>query len=200
MFSGSVSTSGPSRSTDARCAAPLRYEATSATVVELYDQNFHFVWRNLRRLGVAAADLDDAVQDVFIVVHRRLETFEQRCSIQGWLFGIALRVAKNYRRRSARQRLQVTSDELPLACKRGTPEEAHAAVQAAEQVQRVLDELDEDKRAVFVLVELEQMPPREIAETLGIPPNTVYSRLRLARAAFEQGIKRLSAQDYWRCR
>jgi RNA polymerase sigma-70 factor (ECF subfamily) len=175
-------------------------EVVTESVIELYDRHFHFVWRSLRRLGVASADLDDAVQDVFVVVHRRLHSFEGRSTIRGWIFGIALRVAKTYRRRVARRRLHVADEDSLLVCTHGTPEEARACAQAAEQVQALLDELDDDKRAVFVLAELEQMQAPEIAAALGIPTNTVYSRLRLARAAFERGLKCLTAKDDWRYR
>jgi RNA polymerase sigma-70 factor (ECF subfamily) len=174
--------------------------AVIESVVELYEQHFHFVWRSLRRLGVAPTDLDDAVQDVFVVVHRRLESFEGRCTIKGWIFGIAIRIAKTYRRRSAHRRLNVAQEDSVLVCTHGTPEEARAYAQAAEQVQELLEELDDDKRAVFVLAELEDMDAREIGVVLGIPTNTVYSRLRLGRAAFERGLSRLHAKDDWRYR
>jgi RNA polymerase sigma-70 factor, ECF subfamily len=172
-----------------------------ARVVELYDQYFDFVWRSLRRLGVDGADLDDATQDVFVVVHRRLCTFEERASVKSWVFAIAMRVAKDYRRKSARQRQhQIDDGDVQLVCTRGTPEEAHLKQQAAAQVLHVLEALDDDKRAVFVLAELERMPSPDIAVALGLPLNTVYSRLRLARAAFEESAKRLRAQDEWRYR
>jgi len=85
-------------------------------------------------------------------------------------------------------------------CTRVSPEQAQVHVQAAEQVQLLLDELDDDKRAVFILAELEQLPAAEIAVALGIPANTVYSRLRLARGAFEAGLRRVRAKDEWRHR
>ena len=170
------------------------------TVVGLYDQHFDFVWRSLRRLGVAGADLEDAAQDVFVVVHRRLASFERRASIRTWIFGIALRVAKLYRQRNARQRERTACDEALLVCPRGTPEEVRASMQAAERVQSLLEEMDDDKRAVFVLAELEHMPASEIATALGIPMNTVYSRLRLARGVFENGLRRIQAKDDWRYR
>jgi RNA polymerase sigma-70 factor (ECF subfamily) len=185
-------------------AEPIEVSGCSPTasiddqVVELYDQYFDFVWRSLCRLGVVSADLEDAAQDVFVVVHRRLASFEQRASIKSWIFGIALRVAKLYRFRNARQRARVEADETLLVCKHGNPEEMRAQMQAAEQVQLLLDELDDDKRAVFVLAELEGMPAPEIAQALGLPTNTVYSRLRLARVAFENALKRLKAKDDWR--
>ena len=169
-------------------------------VVEIYERHFNFVWRSLRRLGVRATDLEDAAQDVFIVVHRRLVDFEHRSAIKSWIFGIALRIAKVYRHKAARQRALLSDDKAVLICTRDSPEQARAHVQAAEQVQLLLEELDDDKRAVFILAELEQLPAAEIALALGLPTNTVYSRLRLARAAFEAGLRRLKAKDEWRYR
>lgn len=170
------------------------------SVIALYDQHFDFVWCSLRRLGVGTSDLEDAAQDVFIVVHRRLGDFEGRASIRSWIFGIALRVAKLYRKRSARQRDRIVSDESSLVCPRGNPEDIGAALQAAERVQSLLEEMDDDKRAVFVLAELEHMPASEIGCALGIPINTVYSRLRLARVSFEKSLRRIHAKDDWRYR
>lgn len=184
---------------EAARASPETSVAADARIVELYDQYFDFVWRSLRRLGVGDVDLDDAAQDVYLVVHRRLCTFEERAHVKSWIFAISMRIAKDYRRRFARARLrQIDAGELQLVCHRGTPEEAHLKQQAAAQVLYILDGLDDEKRAVFVLAELERMPAPEIAEALGVPLNTVYSRLRLARAAFEESAKRLRAQDEWR--
>ena len=177
-----------------------RAEGLALDVVQIYEQHFDFAWRSLRRLGVAPADLEDAAQDVFVVVHRRLFEFEHRSAIKSWIFGIALRIAKIYRRKSARQRARVLVDEGLLVCTRDSPEQAREHVQAAEQVQLLLDDLDDDKRAVFILAELEQLPAADIAIALGIPANTVYSRLRLARAAFEAGLRRMRAKDEWRHR
>ena len=177
-----------------------RTMAAELDVVQIYEQHFDFVWRSLRRLGVAPTDIEDAAQDVFVVVHRRLGDFEHRSTLKSWIFGIALRVAKVYRHKTARQRTGVPADEALLVCTRASPEQARVSVQAAEQVQVLLDELDDDKRAVFILAELEQQPAAEIAVALGIPANTVYSRLRLARAAFEAGLRRVRAKDEWRHR
>ena len=177
-----------------------RAMAAELDVVQIYEQHFDFVWRSLRRLGVAPTDLEDAAQDVFVVVHRRLSSFEHRSTLKSWIFGIALRIAKVYRHKTARQRTGVPADEALLVCTSASPEQARVHVQAAEQVQLLLDELDDDKRAVFILAELEQLPAAEIAVALGIPVNTVYSRLRLARAAFETGLRRVRAKDEWRHR
>jgi RNA polymerase sigma-70 factor (ECF subfamily) len=178
----------------------LDLETSDASVVALYDRYFDFVWRSLKRLGVFPSDLEDAAQDVFVVVHQRIDDFEHRATIKSWIFAIALRVAMAYRRRGWRQRSRIAGDETVLVCARGTPEEEQSALQVAEQVQTVLNEMDDDKRNVFVLADLEQMSGQEIAAALGIPRNTVYSRLRLARAAFADGFRRLKAKDDWRSR
>jgi len=170
------------------------------TIIEIYDRHFDYVWRSLRRLGVFAGDLEDATQDVFVIVHRRLALFEGRSTLKSWLFGIALRVAKVYRRNSARERERIHEDETVLVCKQGNPEQTRESTQAAEQLQALLQELDDEKRAVFIMAELEQLTAAEIAQAANIPINTVYSRLRLARAAFEDGVRRLRAKNEWRFR
>jgi RNA polymerase sigma-70 factor, ECF subfamily len=175
-------------------------DATDDDIVALYDRHFDFVWRSLRRLGVDPNDLEDAAQDVFVVVHQRLDSFEHRASVKSWIFAIAFRVAMAYRRRERRQRSRVGGDETVLVCSRGTPEEVQSAMQTAERIQTVLDGMDDDKRAAFVLAELECLNGQEIAAALGIPRNTVYSRIRLARAAFQDGFRRIKAQDDWRYR
>jgi RNA polymerase sigma-70 factor, ECF subfamily len=173
-------------------------EAIEVDVIALYDRYFDFAWRSLKRLGVHPNDLEDATQDVFIVVHQRIDEFEYRATVRSWIFAIAMRVAMAYRRRAQRHRLRIAEDETALVCSRGTPEEMQTALQTAEQVQLVLDGMGDDKRAVFVLAELEQISGQEIAAALGIPRNTVYSRLRLARAEFADGFKRLKAKYGWR--
>lgn len=151
----------------------------------IYDQHFVFVWRTLRALGVAAAHLDDATQDVFVVVHRRLDTFEGRSKVTTWLFGIARRVARNYRRglRTAgdlSEVLEAASDGRP------SPYEETVRSEAILLLERVLDALEEKKRIVFVLMEIEQMTAEEVAAILGINANTVYSRRRFARLEFDR--------------
>lgn len=176
------------------------YGTEGTDVLALYDNYADYVWRSLRRLGVHSSDLPDATQDVFLVVHRRIDSFEYRSKPKTWIFGIALRVAKLYRRKGARQRARIATDETSLVCSRSTPEEANAHLQAAALVQGMLDGLDDDKREVFVLVELEHLSVPEVAEAVGIPLNTAYSRLRLARAEMEESLKRHNAKDGWRFR
>src|SRR5689334_11305277 len=159
----------------------------------LYEAHFDFVWRSLRRLGVPEAQMDDAVQDVFLVVHRRLGGFEGRSSLKTWLFGIALKVASLHRRTAQRRRTEPLPDE-PIDAS-GLPADALTeAADAARLVRELLDALDEDRRAVFVLAELEQMTAPEISSALGVNLNTVYSRLRLARRDFDAALARHRAR------
>jgi RNA polymerase sigma-70 factor, ECF subfamily len=170
-----------------------------AVLSEIYAQYVHFVWRNLRRMGVQESSVEDAVQDVFLVVHRRLPEFQGRSQIRTWLFGIVLRVAQSHRRSVRRREAHVVQgqpveiDAVSATDPEG-PMEAIAQRQAHALVHRILDAMDDDKRAIFVLVELEQMTVREAAGVLGINFNTAYSRLRAARAMFEAAVAE-RAQD-----
>jgi RNA polymerase sigma-70 factor (ECF subfamily) len=164
----------------------------------LYDAYFDFVWRSLRRLGVPVNALDDATQDVFVIALRRRNDFEGRSAIKTWLFGIAWNVARNLSRSKTRR-----EDPLSDAIVDGRDfgqEEAAARAEAVATLYELLDGLDEDKRAVFVMAELEEMGAKEIATVMGVPENTVYSRLRAARSAFEAGLRRSKAKDTWRQR
>lgn len=153
---------------------------------EVYAAHVAYVWRVLRTFGVADTALEDAVQDVFVVVHRRLPEWEGRAAITTWLFAIARRVASATRRRKTDTRTEVLVDE------HASPTDTFAAMsraQAAATVMGILDRMDEDKRIVFALVELEQLSVPEVAKLLDLNLNTTYSRLRLARAAFELAVK-----------
>lgn len=156
----------------------------------IYREHFEFVWCVLRRLGVDDADIDDATQDVFVIAHRRLAQFEGRAAVRTWLYSIAIRVAANRRRKHARR------DALLVRLPRATPddlEELAARGQARAILEALLDRLDEHKRAVFVLAELEEMTVPAIAEIVGENPRTVYSRLRAARARVASELDRLHA-------
>jgi RNA polymerase sigma-70 factor (ECF subfamily) len=171
---------------------------------EIYERYFDFVWCNVRRLGVPESSADDAVQEVFLVVHRRLGEFERRSSFRTWLFGIVLRVASDHRRALRRKSPHVCAantavDADTIADERtASPHDAAARSQGVRLLYKLLDELDDDKRAVFVLAELEQMSIPEIAESLGANVNTVYARLRAARRDFEQAVAREKARNEWR--
>lgn len=150
----------------------------------LYSEHFDFVWRSLRRLGVAAEDLDDAAQDVFIVFLRRRAEFRQESSHRTWLFGIATNVTHRYRRLSKRS-AQTTPVTESQPATHPTPLEHASSSEALRLVDRFLASLDESKRHVFILAELEQMSAPEISAALHVKLNTVYSRLRSARQAFQ---------------
>jgi RNA polymerase sigma-70 factor (ECF subfamily) len=162
---------------------------------EVYDTHFAFVWRSLQRLRVSDLSLSDALQDVFIVVYRRLGDFEGRAKLSTWLFGICLRVAKDYRCR-AHVRSEVL-DDSNFATIADPQSDAGAVAERNQELalfDAALDNLHQDQRAVFVLFELEDMTGDEIAASLRIPLGTVYSRLRLARRAF----KRAALAQTWR--
>ena len=170
---------------------------------DTYEENFSFVWRSVRRLGVPASIVADAVQDVFVVVHRRLPDFEARASVRTWLYAIVIRVVRDYRRTYRRKELPVlrageTADPDEQASRDQGPHELVVRSEAARTLHELLDGLDEDKREVFVLAELEQLSVPEIAEAVGINLNTAYSRLRAARQDFEQAVARRRARDAWR--
>lgn len=155
----------------------------------VYETYFDFVWRSLRRLGVAESGLDDAAQDVFLVVYRRLAEFEARSTLKTWLFGIVLRVVSTHRRTAARRPTVPLGGE-PATALAQAPEELTEAARAAELVRALLETLDEDRRAIFVMAELEEMTAPEISVALGVNLNTVYSRLRAARRDFEAALAR----------
>ncbi len=167
----------------------------------VYDAYFPYVWRTVQRLGVPASHADDVVQEVFIVVHRKLRQFEGRSALKTWLYGIAVRVARVHRARHARaaRSPDVDSDRV-RAPEETRPDERAANAEAARVVHALLAGLDDEQREVFVLAELEQLGAPEIAQALDVKLNTVYSRLRLARAAFAEAAARHRARDGWRGR
>lgn len=187
-------------------AAPRsRQESEALPFEDLYKEHFAFVWRNVRRLGVPEALVDDAVQEVFLVVHRRLEEFEGRSSLRTWIFGIAARVASHHRRAIRRKddgRLGLWRVEADGVSddSAADPYDHTERSQGARLLHRMLDALDDKKRAVFILAELEQMSAPEIAEALGINVNTASARLRAARQELNEAVAREKARDGWRFR
>ncbi len=153
---------------------------TEHSARDIFDEHADYVWRTLRYLGVPEADLPDLSQEVFVVVHRKLGEFEGRSSMRTWLHGICKRVAAARRRKAhvRRERLDSTPPDATLDA---SQDEALARRQQLQILQRILSELDDDKRAVFVLFEIEGMPMKEVAQTVGCPLQTAYSRLKAAR-------------------
>jgi RNA polymerase sigma-70 factor, ECF subfamily len=173
-------------------AAPVE-EWPPRSFQAVYDEHAAFVWRSLRRLGLSGADLDDAYQDAFIVVHRKLESFAGQ-SPRAWLFGICLRVAAQHRRRAHRQK-EVPQASVPEGLALPTQDEATARSQARALLDVILDELGADQRAVFILYELEGFSMAEVSQSLGCRLQTAYSRLHAARRLVEAGIARRRARE-----
>ena len=158
---------------------------------EVFDAQFGYVWNTLRRLGVKEADAQDQAQEVFVVVHSLLGDYDPARPLRPWLFGIAYRIACRWRS-LARHRRELAMDAPPDAPDSRPPaDEALASYQARDVVLRALDTIELDRRAVLVMNLLDERPMPEVAEALGIPVNTAYSRLRLARADFKKAVMRL---------
>lgn len=160
----------------------------------VYRDCFELVWRTLRRLGVEPHSLDDAAQEVFLVVHRRLGSFARRSSARTWVVGIAVRVASDFRRRQRRKADPEEPLHPTLLDRRPGPHEALAQAEASRILQQILLELGGAQREVFVLAELEHLTAPEISAALELNVNTVYSRLRAARKAFEEALSRRGGQ------
>jgi len=141
----------------------------------------------MRHLGVRADQLDDAVQDAFMVVHQKLEGFDGRHPITTWLYAIVIRVARRYKKTQVAAR-NFESDEL--LGEAGAVEVDFELGRKREIAERALNTLDKDKREAFVLGEIEQMSVVEIAAILGEPVDTIYSRLRAAKEAFGKAVRR----------
>ncbi len=172
-----------------------RQGSAQADLGTIYEANFRFVWRCLRSLGVHDAHLDDAMQDVFIVVQRRLGEFDGGAKLRTWLYAIALRIARKYRERLRREpaSLDTALEASPELTLHATAEGAALQGERLALARAVLETLSDEQREVFVLARVEQMSAPEIASVVGIPLNTVYSRLRAARLAFEAEVERRKA-------
>jgi len=168
---------------------PLSREAAFRA---MYEANIDFVWRNLRRLGVPLSEVDDRSQEVFVIAYRRYADYEERGhGPRAWLFQIVLRVASDARRHRRRHPEDpdggaAESREIIEADLAG----ALARREALERLDRALATIDVARRTVLVLHEIEEMTAPEISEVLGVPINTVYSRLRVARIELERALGR----------
>lgn len=180
-------------------AAPREQNArgSALTVSEVYQAHFRYVWRCLRSLGVDAATLDDAVQEVFLVVARKLDEFNGDSKLSTWLYAIVVHVARRHRTNAARQARRLISDSAG-AFAEGSPHargDLRSEIEHTEQLalaQRALATLDDAKREVFVLACVEGMSAPEIAEVTEVPLNTVYSRLRVAKQLFDRAVDELT--------
>jgi RNA polymerase sigma-70 factor, ECF subfamily len=170
-------------------AAALLPLSNTLEVASIFREYGRFVHHALRRLGVRASDVDDACQEVFVVIHRRLDNFEQRSSLRAWVYGICVRVAAAQRRRRYVGR-EIASDSVPEAIDPMTPAENLSVREARETLDAILSNLDDEKRAAFVLYELEELTIVEVAQALNCRPQTAYSRLCAARELVEAAVRR----------
>jgi RNA polymerase sigma-70 factor, ECF subfamily len=160
----------------------------------VYREHFAMVWRALRRFGVPERDLPDAVQDVFVVVHRRLAEFDQRSRVSTWLYAICIRVASD-RRRRATNRHEEFGEEPENGRVSGAVSEPWELAERRALLREALDAMPLEQRTVFVLFELEGMTGEEIALVVEAPLATVHSRLRLARETFRRVVARTRARE-----
>ena len=169
--------------------APALARVDEARLRRIVDANFDALWRFLRRLGVADGDVDDAVQEVILVLARKLDRIEA-ASERSFVLSTGFRVASEMRRRVKRRREVDERPLLDLPSLEPDPEASAQRQSLTALFARVLSQLSLELRAVFVLYELEELTMAEIAQTLDLPPGTVASRLRRGRETFE----RLAAQ------
>jgi RNA polymerase sigma-70 factor, ECF subfamily len=177
-------------------AMKVRKEAESLDLSTIHTEHADFVWLTLQRLGVRDADVEDVLQEVFVVVHRRLHTFDGSARMTTWLFGICVRVAAAYRRRAYFRREQAMA-QIPeqATAEEASPEAAAQGREARERLHAVIESMDLEARALFVMFEIDEVSCEEIAEMLGVPLGTVYSRLHAARQAFQKSLARFEARE-----
>ena len=165
----------------------------------IYAKPARFLWKSLYRMGVSEADLPDVLQEVLLVVHRRLDSFDGSCRLTTWLFAICLRVASTARRGQRRRRecpMDPTEQSSALV-ESNDPESCALAHDSRRVLNWALDGLDPEKRAVLVMFELEGVGCAEIAQLLGVPKGTVFSRLSSARQAFLARLNRMDKREHW---
>lgn len=172
---------------------PVHATASSRSSADIFREHGAFVWRLLRRLGVPAADLDDLTQEVFISVHRSLDRYEERNQLKAWLYRICVRQASRHRR-NLPPASHVDPDQLMESANAG-PEAALRDQEQRANFERLLGVLDEERRTVFVLYEIEELSMHEVAQAVGCPLPTAYSRLRSARKLVLEAAHRLELRE-----
>lgn len=165
--------------------------ALPGSVAEVYEAHVDYVFRCLRSLGIRPAHVEDAVQDVFVVVNDKLSAFDGQAKLRTWLYAIVIRVARRYRERQAREPREAAPEQV----ERHSAEHSYLSREQLWLAQRALDALSEEKREAFVLAEVEQLSAPEIATITFTPLNTVYSRLRAARMEFDRRIQSLQSHE-----
>lgn len=161
----------------------------------LVQEHYDFIWRLLARLNVSAPEVDDAAQQVFMVLVSRAGLTIKVGSERAFLYGVALRVAKEFRRKSLSRLNHVSPDPEVLIDRSYDVEAVAERSQARRQLDRILEQMPDNLKEAFILFELEDMSVPQIAELLAIPTGTVASRLRRARALFQKAVLELRGQQ-----
>lgn len=161
---------------------------------ELYDAHFDFVYRVARRLGTPAGEAEDVAHDVFMIVHKKLDAFEGG-SLNSWLYRITANVVSDRHRKRRVRRAFAALKVWVGAVEPETPERTAERASANRAVEQVLERMAPKKREVFALFEIEGLSGDEIAERVGCPVNTVWTRLHHARKDFLKTAKRLGVLD-----
>lgn len=161
----------------------------------VHSQHADFVWKTLQRFHVQPSDLEDVFQEVFVVVHRKLASYDGDARLTTWLYGICRRVAADHRRRAFRRREEPRAEVASGDAHAATPEDDVARREAERMLDAVLETLSLDQRAVLTMFEIEGMPCAEIAALMDLPVGTVHSRLHHARKAFEDALRRQHAKE-----
>jgi RNA polymerase sigma-70 factor, ECF subfamily len=161
----------------------------------LVQEHYDFIWRLLARLNVSGPEVDDAAQQVFMVLVSREGLTIKVGSERAFLYGVALRVAKEFRRKSQSQLNHIIPDPELLIDRSLDVEAVAERRQARRQLDRILEQMPDNLKEAFILFELEDMSVPQIAELLTIPTGTVASRLRRARALFQKAVLDLRGQQ-----
>jgi RNA polymerase sigma-70 factor (ECF subfamily) len=161
--------------------APAQSGTDGPDTRQVFASEFAWVWRTLQRFGVRSADLEDLTHDVFVVFHARRQDYDSARPLRPWLMGIAFRVASDYRRRASHRREVLRDEPDEPADSKPSPESASERAQRRQRLLTAFEKLDPDRLSILLLHDVDEVPVPEIARGMGIPLNTAYSRLRLAR-------------------
>lgn len=182
---------------ETRESPPTSAPAAIPPFKALYRQYFEFVWSSARHLGIEPSGMDDLIQEVFIAIHTKVHTLENPDALRSWIYGVVRRTASNHRR-AKRARAETKADPMGFAetaSVQPTPLEQTERSAEVQLLMELLAELDEPKREIFALVEIQELSVPDAADALGIPLNTAYSRLRAARLGFDAALARHEARN-----
>ncbi len=173
--------------------------SAAPTLTEIAARESEFLWLTLQRMGIRREDCPDVMQNVLVVVHKKLHTYDPSQPLRAWLYGICAKEASSHRRRAWVRREQPSGahaiSEDVAADAAHDPEAAASSREERVRLEAMLNELDPDKRAVLVMFEVEERSCDEIAEACGVPVGTVFSRLSHARKAFRAVIDRWTRRE-----